>query len=131
MNSKDAESPLSGLQLAVMRVLWDRGEARVTEVHAGLQQERSIAATTVATLLKRLEKRGLVTHHSEGRQFVYRALRSHHDVSRTMLGDLTNNLFRGDTSELVAHFLSQDEIAPGDLSLIKRMIEDKERESKA
>ena len=51
---------LTELQLAIMRVLWDRGEAAVSLVHSVALPERALALTTVATLLTRLEKAGLV-----------------------------------------------------------------------
>ena len=129
--SRAGKPSLSGLQLAVMRVLWERGEARVTEVHEVLAADRSIAPTTVSTLLTRLEKRGLVDHRTEGRQYVYRALKTEEEISRSMVIELTDNLFRGDASELMAHLLREREMAPGDLEHIKRLIEEKEREKEA
>ena len=47
---------LSPLQLTVLRVLWDRGEATVAEVHERVQSTRPLALNTVATLLSRLER---------------------------------------------------------------------------
>ena len=51
---------LSDLQLAVMRVLWDKGEASAADVHRALRHSRPMAITTVATLLARLEKRAML-----------------------------------------------------------------------
>ena len=125
----DAAHQLSGLQLAVLRVLWRRGEARVNEVQADLASARgrTIAPTTVATLLSRLEKRGVLSHRREGRQYVYRALVSEEEISRSMVADLTSKLFAGETSELVAHLIREQDLAPGDLAQIKRLIEEVER----
>ena len=61
---------LTDLQLAIMRILWDRAEATVVEVQTRLRPERDLAQTTIATLLSRLEKRGVVEHRLDGRQFV-------------------------------------------------------------
>ena len=55
---------LTELQIAVMRVLWEKGEATVAEIWEALRPERGLAQTTVATLLCRLEKRGVVAHTS-------------------------------------------------------------------
>ena len=57
---------LSELQLDLMRVLW-RGEASVADVAAALAQSRGLAHTTVATLLTRLAKRGIVAQRRDGR----------------------------------------------------------------
>jgi predicted transcriptional regulator len=126
MGERDT-SRLGTLQLAVMRVLWEHGEASVNDVHARLAAERSVAPTTVATLLKRLEKRGYVAHGTRGRQFIYRAVRDAGDVHRSMVSELTHDLFGGDASELMVHLLKEGDIADGDLAHIKRLIEQRER----
>jgi len=63
---------LGDLQLAIMRILWQRREATVAEVHRALFDERRLAPTTIATMLVKLEKKGVVTHRLEGRRYVYR-----------------------------------------------------------
>lgn len=118
---------LSDLQLDVLRVLWDKGEATVNEVHAALAERRSLAATTVSTLLNRLEKYGRVHRTRVGRLFVYRATESEVDAKRSMVGELTRRLFSGDVPELLNHLLSAQEMQPGDLERIKKMIADQEQ----
>lgn len=104
---------LSDLQLALMRILWDRREANSLEVHSELlAHERELAPTTVATMLSRLEKKGLLTHRVEGRQFIYRPLLSEHEVRRSMLARLTDYFFKGDVSALVSHLVDgSDDVA--------------------
>ena len=118
-----ASAGLSELQLAVMRVLWRDEEATVAEVQAALLPDRTLAPTTVATTLARLEKRGVVTHRTEGRQFVYRSLLEEGDVRTSMLGELTDRLFEGDATALVNHLLSARDIDPDDLERIRSLIE--------
>ena len=115
---------LTDLQIAIMRVLWDRGRATVAEICDTLRPERGLALTTVATLLSRLEKRGIVAHETRARQFVYRALVTEADVRRTMVSDLTDRLFQGDPAELMSHLLSSREMSPGDLQRIRAMLEE-------
>jgi len=114
---------LTELQLAVMRVLWERGEANVAEIWEALRPERGLAQTTVATLLSRLDKRGAVTHRREARQFVYRAAVSEPQVRRVMVRELTARLFDGDVTALVSHLLSGREVSAGDLAKVKAMLE--------
>lgn len=122
---------LSELQMAIMRVLWDSGEATVAEVQAALQaQNRELAPTTVATMLSRLEKRSLLTHRTENRQYVYRALVSEREVRRSMVRDLVGQLFQGDVKALVSHLVRESEIDETDLNELKAMIAEKERKSK-
>jgi len=96
--SVERDVALSDLQIAVMRVLWRQGETSVTDVAAVLAEERGLKYTTVATLLTRLEKRGVVGQRRDGRQLVYRALASEPQVRRSMVADLLGSLFGGRAS---------------------------------
>jgi len=120
--SVERDVALSDLQIAVMRVLWQQGETSVTDVAAVLAEERGLKYTTVATLLTRLEKRGVVGQRRDGRQLVYRALASEPQVRRSMVADLLGSLFGGDARELVAHLVNESEIAPGDLERVRKQL---------
>ena len=118
----DQDVALSDLQIAVVRVLWLRGETSVADVAKVLAEERGLKHTTVATLLTRLEKRGVVGQRREGRQLMYRALVSESQVRRSMVGGLIGILFGGDSRELVAHLLRESEIEPGDLERLRKRL---------
>jgi predicted transcriptional regulator len=121
----DFEKPdiaLSELQIAVMRVLWKQGETSVTDVATVLAEDRGLKYTTVATLLTRLEKRGVVKQRRESRQLIYCALVSEPQVRRSMVADLVGSLFGGDARELVAHLVSESEVAPGDLERVRKRL---------
>ena len=124
--STPVTTSLTDLQLAIMRILWDRAEATVVEVQTRLRAERDLAQTTIATLLSRLEKRGVVEHRLDGRQFVYRPLVTEQEVRRSMVSELTTLLFDGRPEALMSHLLRSREMAPGDLDRVKRMIADAE-----
>src|SRR5690606_13440450 len=114
---------LSDLQLGLLRILWNRGEATATEVHTALlEQDRELAPTTVSTMLSRLEKKGVVTHRVEGRQFIYRALVSEAEVRRSMLARVTDYFFGGDVSALVSHLVEDREVDPDDLARLKQLL---------
>ena len=113
---------LGELQLAIMRILWARAEASVAQVHQALESERGLALTTIATMLSKMEKKGIVGHRSEGRLFVYYPEISEEDVHRSMVSELTERLFEGRASLLVSHLLAQGEIDPLELAEIRRLI---------
>jgi len=121
MNENEDVS-LSELQIALMRVLWRRGESSVADVAAELAEERGLKPTTVATLLTRLEKRGVVAQRREGRQLFYRADVGEAQVRRSMVADLIGALFEGDARQLVAHLVQESEIAPGDLAKVRKRL---------
>jgi BlaI family penicillinase repressor len=118
---------LGKLQLAIMRVLWQRGEAAVTDVHDDLEAERGLAPTTVATMLAKMERKGVVAHHTEGRRFIYRPLVDEQQVRRSMVDELTSQLFAGDVSALVNHLLSEHSIDARELAELRTLIAAQER----
>lgn len=116
---------LADLQYAIMRVLWQEGEASVARVQEALGPSRARAITTIATMLAKMEKKGVVAHRSVGRQFLFRAKVSEADVRRSMVGELTRRLFRGDAAALVSHLLAEEEIDREELERLKALIADK------
>ena len=118
---------LTDLQLSLMRVIWSRGEVAVADVHEAVEAERGLALTTVATILTRLEKAGLVARRPAGRHYLYRALVSEEEIRRSMVSGLAERLFHGDVTALVSHLLDEGDIAPGDLDRVRRLIDLKQR----
>jgi BlaI family transcriptional regulator, penicillinase repressor len=114
---------LGELQHAIMAVLWARGEATVTDVHAALQPSRRLAPTTIATMLRKMEEKGVVSHRAEGRQFVYRPTVSEEQVRRSMVGELVERLFGGDPAALVAHLVSEHEVDTRELAELRQRLE--------
>ncbi|QDU68438.1 BlaI/MecI/CopY family transcriptional regulator [Engelhardtia mirabilis] len=118
----DRSHHLGSLQHSIMRVLWEREEATVAEVHAALDTDQPKALTTVATMLSKLEKKGVVAHRRDGRQFVYRPLVTEMDVRRSMISGLAEQLFDGNVTELVSHLIDEQGIDSGELDALKRLI---------
>ena len=117
---------LTDLQLAIMKVLWDRGQATAAEITESLRPERDLAQTTVATILSRLEKRGIVDHETRARQFMYRAQITQPDAERSMVTDLTDRLFDGDPAALVSHLITARQFSRADLARVKALIAEHE-----
>jgi BlaI family penicillinase repressor len=113
---------LGELQHAIMVVLWTRGEATSADVHEALRDERGLAFTTIATMLRKMEDKGVVAHRAEGRQFVYRPTVSEDQVRRSMVGELVERLFGGDPRALVAHLVSENEIDADELAALRRAL---------
>lgn len=122
---------LTELQLAIMDVLWECREATVLDIHDELRKDRRIAQSTIATLLTRLESKGVVSHRVDDRQYVYRATVSREQVRRTVVSEfseLTERLFSGDVAGLLSQLLTTRDAKPEDLARAREIIEQKERE---
>ncbi len=117
---------LTDLQLAIMKVLWERGRATAAEITESLRPERDLAQTTVATVLSRLEKRGIVGHETRARQFVYVAHITQPEAERSMVAELTDRLFDGDPAALVSHLITARQFSRTDLARVKAMIAEHE-----
>ncbi len=114
-----------------MRALWSRTGSSVAQVKEFLADEgRELAQTTVATQLGRLEKKGLIAHEVEGRQFLYRALVSEEQVQRSVLTRVTEGLFGGDVTALVHQLLDHNQVSAADLAEVKRLIEAREAQER-
>ena len=116
---------LGDLQFAIMKILWERGQGTVNDVHQALLTERGLAPTTIATMLKKMEEKGVVTHDVAGRQFVYRPSVQEEDVTRTMVGELVDRLYGGDALAMVSHLLTERDFDEKELAQLKDMIKRK------
>ncbi|NNM31933.1 MAG: BlaI/MecI/CopY family transcriptional regulator [Gemmatimonadetes bacterium] len=121
-------STLTELQLDILRVLWDQGEATTQDVHDALASTRGLAPTTVSTLLSRLEKKGILAHRRQGRQHVYRPLVDEGQVRRSKVRGLTDALFGGDSAALVSHLVRSDDIDEAELARIRQLLDDRTRD---
>jgi predicted transcriptional regulator len=119
---------LGELQHAIMKILWDRGEATVAEVHDGLYDDRQLAPTTIATMLRKMEDKGVVDHRVDGRHFVYRPTISEHEVRSTMVSELVDRLFAGDPAALVSHLVDDRSLTADELERVRELLDGVERE---
>jgi predicted transcriptional regulator len=123
---------LTGLQLTILQVLWERGEATTQQVWEGVVEQRPLALTTVATLLSRLERKRVLAHRRDGRQNVYRATVTRTEVRRSKVRALTESLFDGDPAALVSHLVRADDVDGDELERMRALLEEaeaRERES--
>jgi len=118
---------LGDLQLHIMQVLWGRSEATVADVHQTLGADHDLAYTTIATMLRKMEARGLVSHRLDGRSFVYRAAVAADAVTRGMSDHLLDRLFEGSLADMVAHLLTTREVSRAELSKLEKLIADRKK----
>jgi BlaI family transcriptional regulator, penicillinase repressor len=118
---------LGELQLEIMKVLWAGSECSVAQVHEAISRQRDLAYTTIATMLRKMEARGLVAHRAEGRTFLYRAAVDEASVTRNMSGHLLDRLFQGSLADLVSHLLSTREVSKAELAKIEKLIAERKK----
>jgi len=111
-----------------MKLLWERREATVADLHPQLQAEKELAYTTIATMLRKMEGRGLVAHRQDGRSFVYRAAVPEEAVTRGMADHLVDRLFEGSLTDVVSHLLSTRDVSRDELTELEKLIAERKRE---
>ena len=114
---------LGKVQLEIMQVLWDRGEATAREITDALCLSAPIAHSTVQTLLRKLEAKGAVAHESRERVFVFRPLSRQSEVSESAARDLLTRLFGGSVYGLVSHLLKHESISQDELRRLRELMD--------
>lgn len=121
MEQNDPKYRLGDLQLRIMKVLWELAPASVARVQEELGGPQ-LAYTTVATMLRKMEARGLVRHQEQGRKFHYEPMVSAEEVTRSMADDLVERLFEGSLAATVSHLLETRDVSSKELSRLEHMI---------
>ena len=108
-------------ELDVMSVLWDLGDATVTEVRERLADK--LAYTTVLTVLRTLEQKGYVDHTGEGRAHRYRPLVKREAAGRNALRRLLDKVFQGSPELLMTHLVSDRNLSDEELRRLRKLLE--------
>ena len=118
---------LTDLQLAILREVWKRKRATVTDVHEALAEETGLAKKTIGTMMARLEKQGFLEHSGVGREFVYEPTVSEEEVGRAKVRNIVDRLFGGSVTALVSHALESKDVKPGDVARVRALLAKWER----
>lgn len=113
---------LTDQQLAILNVIWDRSEATAHEIHQALTDSAGLARGTIGTMLHRLERQRILSHRTEGREFLYRSLVTREDVMAARVQGLVGRLFGGDLTAMVSFAVSNTETAPGDIDKLRKLL---------
>src|SRR3954447_12455914 len=112
-------------ELEVIKVLWDGGHGTVREILETLKAAgRQWSYATVATLLDRLETKGMVASDRSDLAFVYRPLVTEQDVRQKRVGSLVEKLYQGEPGLLVLHLLKSHPLDPGQAKEVRSMLEE-------
>ena len=114
------------LQLAVLDLLTQLEEGTVYDVLEQFPKRQAPRYTTVLTVLRNLEQKGLVAHRTEGRTYVFRPTKQAARVRGHVLGDVLSRVFGGSPEDLMVTLLDSDAVTPEVLGELRALIEDRE-----
>lgn len=109
-------------ELAILRVLWERGASTVREVHDALSPTQDTGYTTVLKLLQIMTDKGLVVRDESQRAHVYQPAASEQRTQRQLLGDLMDRAFGGSPAKLVLQALAGRKTTTEELSQIRQLL---------
>lgn len=105
-------------ELEVMGVLWDAGPATAAEVQEGL--DAPLAYTTVITILRNLEAKGLVDHEVEGRTHRFRAVMPKQTARRSAVHRLLDSFFHGSPEQLLTQLVAEHGLDAAEAARVAR-----------
>lgn len=117
-------------ELAILRVLWERGASTVREVHDSLSATHDTGYTTILKLLQIMTDKGLVVRDESQRAHVYSTRHSEQRTQRQLLGDLIDRAFGGSSAKLVMQALSGTHASAAELTAIRQLLDEMEGDAR-
>lgn len=111
-------------ELAILRVLWERGPSTVRQVHEALADTRETGYTTTLKLMQIMADKGLVKRNETSRTHVYSAIAGQEQTQKQLVKDLVERAFGGSAAELVMRALSDADTSDADIRQIRKLIDD-------
>jgi predicted transcriptional regulator len=115
--------------MQVLSVLWEGGPATVRAVLEAMPDGKARAYTTILSVLQVMEKKGLVSHTTEGNTHVYAARVTRARVTGPLLRNLVRDVFGGSAARAMQHLLAENEVSGSEVAEIKRLLAEHERPS--
>lgn len=122
--ARPVSSTLTDSERRILEVLWKKKEASVREVADELSRSKPVAYTTVLTMFKVLDKKGLVHHRTEGRAFIYSAAISRSEARRQALENLLRSFFNDSPSVLAQHLIEEHDMDADELAALQKRVDD-------
>lgn len=115
------ELHLTQRELDIMSVLWERGEATVTEVRD--QVDPDLAYTSISSMIRMLEMKGYVSHRrGEGKTHVYFPVIDAQTAGESALGRVLNKIYGGSPIKLLAHLMEQNRLSDKELDRMRELL---------
>ena len=117
-------------ELAILRILWDRGPSTVRQVHTVIEADREVTYTTTLKLIQVMTEKGLVTREEQDRVHVYQAAHGADEMQQRLVGDLLDRAFGGSAAKLVMQALAAKPTTAEELRELRRIIKAHEEKEK-
>lgn len=114
------QSPqLTEAEQRIIEVLWQQGEASVKSITSALEQEHSLAYTTVLTTVGIMADKGYLSFRKEGRAHIYKAELTKERAQKKALGSILSSLFGGSAKTLAQHLVEDEKLSLEDIEALR------------
>ncbi|MBI1752648.1 MAG: BlaI/MecI/CopY family transcriptional regulator [Acidobacteria bacterium] len=113
-------------ELAILRVLWERGPSTVRQVFEVLSEEKDLGYTTVLKMLQIMTEKGLVQREITDRVHIFSTTQTQTETRQTLLDDLLDKAFGGSSKSLVMQALATRKTSQAELAEIRKMLDQAE-----
>jgi BlaI family transcriptional regulator, penicillinase repressor len=127
MVRRKVSRPTDG-ELAILRVLWDRGPSTVRQVNRAMSAEKATGYTTTLKLLQIMIEKGLVLRDEAQWPHVYEPAFTEEKTQRQMVRDLLDKAFAGSTGKLVLRALAAKKVSAQERAEIRKLLDELEGE---
>ncbi|GLH73435.1 transcriptional regulator [Geothrix limicola] len=110
-------------ELAILRVLWERGPSTVRQVFEVMSEERELGYTTVLKMLQIMHEKGLVQRDVTDRVHTFSTTQTQTQTQRHLLDDLLDKAFGGSSLNLVMQALATRKASHEELAEIRKMLD--------
>lgn len=110
-------------ELEILRVLWERGEATVRDVHEELSKTKDAGYTTTLKLMQIMHEKGMVKRDESNKTHKYIPLLSREKTQKQFVGKMIDTLFQGSSSQLVMQALGNHKASKEELEEIQKLID--------
>jgi BlaI family penicillinase repressor len=117
---------LTGLELQVMNLLWDRERAFVKELVDEWPHDPKLAYNTVSTVVRILEEKGFVAHEAFGRSHRYFPSVQREEYQKNLMRNVLQNVFAGNVTTMVSTLVDDEAISRDELDAIRKLIDEAE-----
>ena len=113
----------TGLELQILKVLWDRAPMMVRDVRQALaEMGRDIAHTSVITTLNTMVDKRFLKRKNQGKAFLFSPRVKRDRVCEQMLGDVLNRVFDGSPAAMMLSLFNVSDIDETELKELRQII---------
>jgi len=112
---------LGPLEMEVLDVIWEMGQATSREVFEKMRERKRLGQSTVLTVLRRLSDRGILQRDAGGEVYLYSPVVPRHELGGKLVDDIVSRIFAGSVEPVIAHLISRSDVKGLDIERLREL----------